>query len=100
MSPKVNRRDFLLGAEAVVLATLASRAYAGVPADVIAGDEAFWEQIRGAYGHDPKILNFNNGGVAPSPTVVMNAQIEALRISNQLPSYHMWRELEPKIEDV
>ena len=100
MSTKVNRRDFLIGAEAVVLATVLNRAYAGVLPEDVASDEAFWSKIRSAYLQDPKLLNFNNGGVAPSPTVVLDAEIEAIRFSNQLPSYHMWRELEPKIEEV
>jgi selenocysteine lyase/cysteine desulfurase len=31
---------------------------------------------------------------------VLDAEIEAIRYSNQAPSYRMWRDLEPKIEDV
>jgi isopenicillin-N epimerase len=96
----VTRRDFLLGAEALVLATALNRAYAAVPAGDLASDEDFWKQIRSAYVPDDKILNLNNGGVAPAPTVVLDAEIEAIRYSNLLPSYHMWRDLEPKIEDV
>ena len=100
MSTEVNRRDFLLGAEAVVLAAVLNRAYAGVSPEDVAGDENFWEGIRGAFARDPKILNLNNGGVAPAPTKVLDAEIEAIRYSNQLPSYRMWNDLEPRIEDV
>jgi isopenicillin-N epimerase len=100
MSTQVNRREFLLGAEAIVLAAVLNHAYAGVPPEEVAGDEKFWEGIRGAYGHDPKILNLNNGGVAPSPAAVLDAEIEAIRYSNQLPAYRMWHDLEPRIEDV
>jgi len=100
MSTKMNRRDFLIGAEAIVLATVLNRAYAGVTPETVAGDEEFWEKIRSAYGHDPKFLNLNNGGVAPSPTAVLEAEIESIRYSNQLPALRMWRDLEPKIEDV
>src|SRR5271170_3751430 len=100
MGTKLNRRDFLIGAEAVVLATVLNRAYAGVAPEVVAEDEAFWAKIRAAYVRDPQILNLNNGGVAPSPTSVIDAQIEAIRYSNQLPALRMWRDLEPKIEDV
>ncbi len=100
MENQMNRRDFLLGAEALAVAAMLNRAYESVaPADV-ATDEAYWSKIGAAYGRDPKILNLNNGGVAPSPTVVMEAQIEAIRYSNQAPAYRMWRDLEPKIEDV
>jgi selenocysteine lyase/cysteine desulfurase len=100
MPAEVSRRDFLFGAEAVVLAAVLNRAYAGVPADDLAGDEEFWKKIRSAYVPDAKILNLNNGGVAPAPTVVLNAEIEAIRYSNQLPAYRMWHDLEPGIEDV
>jgi isopenicillin-N epimerase len=100
MQTQLNRRDFLLGAEAVLLASVLNRAYAGVPPAAVAADEDYWKKIRGAYTGDPQILNLNNGGVAPSPTSVLEAEIEALRYSNQAPSYRMWRDLEPKIEDV
>ena len=100
MSTEVNRREFLLGAEAIVLGALLNRTYAGVSPEDVAGDEEFWEGIRAAYGHDPKILNLNNGGGAPSPTTVLDAEIEAIRYSNQLPAYRMWHDLEPRIEDV
>ena len=100
MATEVNRRDFLRGAEAVVLAAVLNRAYAHVSPEDVARDEDFWKGIRGAYGGDPKILNLNNGGVAPSPARVLDAEIEAIRYSNQLPSYRMWHDLEPRIEDV
>ncbi len=100
MRAEVSRRDFLRGAEAVVLAAALNRAYAAVPPEDLAGDESFWKKIRDAYTQDPTILNLNNGGVAPSPKVVLDAEIEAIRYSNQLPSYRMWHDLEPGIEDV
>ncbi len=100
MKTQLNRRNFLLGAEAVVAAGFLSRAYAHVPAEDLAGEEGYWKGIRDAYGHDPTILNLNNGGVAPAPAAVLEAEIEAIRYSNQLPSYRMWHDLEPKIEDV
>jgi selenocysteine lyase/cysteine desulfurase len=95
-----NRRDFLVGVNAVAIATAANRAFAAVPARKAASEEAFWEEIRRAYVRDPKLLNFNNGGCAPAPISVMNAQIEAIKYSNLLPVERMWGELEPKIEDV
>jgi isopenicillin-N epimerase len=100
MQTQRNRRDFLLGAEAIVVAGLVSRAYAGVSPEDVAGDENFWSKIGAAYGRDPKILNLNNGGVAPAPAAVLDAEIEAIRYSNELPAYRMWHDLEPKIEDV
>jgi isopenicillin-N epimerase len=100
MKTQLDRRNFLLGAEALVVAGLLNRAYAHVSPEDVAGDEAYWKTIRDAYGHDPSLLNLNNGGVAPAPAAVLEAEIEAIRYSNQLPSYRMWHDLEPKIEDV
>jgi isopenicillin-N epimerase len=100
MQTQLNRRNFLLGAEAVVMAGILNRAYAGASPEEVAGDEEFWKKTRSAYPVDPKILNLNNGGVAPAPAAVLDAEIEAIRYSNQAPSYRMWRDLEPKIEDV
>ncbi len=100
MHIQLNRRNFLLGAEALVVAGMLNRAYAHVSPEEVATDENYWKGIRDAYGHDPTLLNLNNGGVAPAPAVVLEAEIEAIRYSNQLPSYRMWHDLEPKIEDV
>ena len=96
----IGRRDFLRGAQALAIATALDRAYAGKLAAEVATDEDFWDEVRRAYVHDPKIINLNNGGVAPAPASVMQAQIEEIQYSNYSPSYRMWRELEPKIEQV
>ena len=100
MPAEVTRREFLRGAEAVVVAGLLTRAYAHVPPEDLATDEDFWKQVRQAYVRDSKILNLNNGGVAPAPAVVLDAEIDAIRYSNLLPAYRMWNDLEPRIEDV
>jgi isopenicillin-N epimerase len=100
MSFPVSRRQFLAGAQALAITAALNRAHAGRLPDEVAADEDFWAEVRRAYVHDPRIINLNNGGVAPAPEVVMDAQIEALKYSNFSPSYRMWRELEPKIEDV
>ena len=100
MRTQVNRRDFLLGAESLVLASVLNRTYSHISPDDLAADEIFWKKIRSAYVTDPEILNLNNGGVAPSPTSVLQAEIDAIRYSNRLPAYRMWHDLEPAIEDV
>jgi isopenicillin-N epimerase len=100
MQRQLNRRHFLIGAEAIAVAGLLNHAYAYLSAEDVASDENYWKKIREAYGHDPTLLNLNNGGVAPAPAAVLEAEIEAIRYSNQLPSYRMWHDLEPKIEDV
>ena len=96
----VTRRSFLYGAEALAIVAALDRAYAHVPPEAVAADEGFWAEIRRAYVRDPELLNLNNGGVAPAPTSVMDAQIADIRYSNLAPAQRMWGELEPRIEDV
>ena len=98
MTEGLNRRDFLRGAQAVALMTALNRAYASKLPNQVASDEDFWREIRRAYVRDPKLINLNNGGVAPAPTPVLDAEIEAIRYSNLLPAVRMWADLEPKIE--
>jgi hypothetical protein len=66
MPAEVSRRDFLRGAEGIVLAAALNRAYAGVSPEDLAGDESFWNKIRSAYVRDPKILNLNNWRGCPN----------------------------------
>lgn len=63
-------------------------------------DEDFWMGIRQSFALDPNVINFNNGGVCPSPRVVQDALRRQLEYGNQAPSYLMWRHLEPEIESV
>lgn len=65
-----------------------------------AQDEAFWLQIQQSFTLDRNVVNFNNGGVAPSPRVVQDALRRYLEYQNQAPSFYMWRHLEPEIEAV
>ena len=39
----------------------------------IAKDESYWREIQQGYTADRGLINLNNGGVSPSPTVVQNA---------------------------
>ncbi|MBV8206303.1 MAG: aminotransferase class V-fold PLP-dependent enzyme [Acidobacteria bacterium] len=94
-----NRREFLWASQALAILAALNRAHAGTPAQQVASDEDFWREIRRAYLRDPKLINLNNGGVAPSPSLVLEAEIDAIRYSNLLPAQRMWGELEPKIED-
>jgi selenocysteine lyase/cysteine desulfurase len=68
--------------------------------DDLAGDEDFWREIQQAFTLDRTMINLNNGGVSPSPRVVMDALRRYLEYSNQAPAFHMWRHLEPEIESV
>ncbi|HWD37719.1 MAG TPA: aminotransferase class V-fold PLP-dependent enzyme [Fimbriimonas sp.] len=69
-------------------------------AETAAQDEEFWYQIQQAFSLDPNVVNFNNGGCCPSPRIVEDALRRQLELSNQAPSYYMWRDLEPEIESV
>lgn len=57
-------------------------------------------QIREAFVLDPNLINFNNGGVCPSPRVVQDSLRRQLEFANQAPSNYMWRVLEPEVETV
>lgn len=69
------------------------------PADV-ASDEDFWFQVQHAFTVDRTLINFNNGGVSPSPRVVQEAMRRYLEFSNSAPVYTMWRILDPQLESV
>jgi selenocysteine lyase/cysteine desulfurase len=57
-------------------------------------NEDFWYLIQQAYTVSPSILNLNNGGVSPQPRVVQEAVERYNRLSNETPSYYMWRILD------
>jgi selenocysteine lyase/cysteine desulfurase len=60
----------------------------------VAEDEDFWMSIQQAYTVSTEIINLNNGGVSPSPRVVQQAVAKYNDLSNQGPSYWMWRILD------
>ncbi|MGP0068906.1 MAG: aminotransferase class V-fold PLP-dependent enzyme [Isosphaeraceae bacterium] len=78
----------------------AGRDAEGEPAGDLAGNEDYWSQIARCFDADRTLINFNNGGVSPSPTHVLDQMIRDLRFCNELPAYHMWQVLEPRIETV
>ena len=59
-----------------------------------AADEDYWTVIQQSYTVNPNIINLNNGGVSPSPKVVQDALERYNRLSNEGPSYYMWRILD------
>lgn len=59
-----------------------------------ATDEDFWYYIQQAYTTSANIINLNNGGVSPQPRVVQEAVERFNRLSNEAPSYYMWRILD------
>ncbi|MFQ5570401.1 MAG: aminotransferase class V-fold PLP-dependent enzyme [Rhodothermales bacterium] len=71
----------------------------GTPKE-IARDESFWLEVQQAFTVDRSLINFNNGGVSPSPTIVQEAMKRHLDYSNEAPPYTMWQILEPQREGV
>ncbi len=59
-----------------------------------ARNEEYWHTIQQAYTVSPNIINLNNGGVSPQPLVVQDAIERYNRMSNEGPSYFMWRILD------
>jgi selenocysteine lyase/cysteine desulfurase len=103
-----NRRQFIrqlgLAAGATSLAPAAgtfarSIAAAGAaladltPAEA-ARNEEYWATIARAYTVSPQLINLNNGGVSPQPLVVQEALDRYNRLSNEGPTYFMWRILD------
>ncbi len=85
---------------ALTQAQAAAQGTWGQPADTVARDEDFWLNIRHAFTVDRNMINLNNGGVSPSPKVVMETEKRYLEISNMGPAYYMWRILGPELEVV
>lgn len=62
--------------------------------EALASDEDFWYYVQQAYTTSPSIINLNNGGVSPSPKIVQDAMKRYHDMSNEAPSYYMWRTLD------
>ncbi|HOY50068.1 MAG TPA: aminotransferase class V-fold PLP-dependent enzyme [Flavobacteriales bacterium] len=62
--------------------------------DQAENDEDFWYRIQQSYSVSPNIINLNNGGVSPQPKVVQETFENFNRLSNEGPSYYMWRILD------
>lgn len=72
----------------------------GAAAEEIARDEIFWGRIQSAFTLDRTVINFNNGGVCPSPRVVHETLKRYLDYANQNPAYYMWQHQQPNVESV
>jgi selenocysteine lyase/cysteine desulfurase len=99
----MQRRSFLhhfskIAGTAALLNTLPAWADSSeldfMTADANADDEDFWAQIKHAYTVSPNIINLNNGGVSPQPRIVQETFEHYNRLSNEAPSYYMWRILD------
>jgi len=111
----MNRRSFFKGVSSSAAGALAAAAFhsnalaraqaaaaavTGRAADTVARDEDFWMNIRHAFTVDRNMVNLNNGGVSPSPKIVMDTEVRYLEVENLSPSYYMWNVLDPGIETV
>jgi selenocysteine lyase/cysteine desulfurase len=67
---------------------------AGFSPEQTATDEDYWTVIQQSYTVNPNLINLNNGGVSPSPRVVQEAVERFNQLSNEGPSYYMWRILD------
>jgi len=63
-------------------------------AEQAAQNEDYWSVIQRSYSVNPNLINLNNGGVSPSPVVVQQAVERYNQLSNEGPSYFMWRILD------
>lgn len=61
---------------------------------LLAEEEDFWHYVQQAYTASSSIINLNNGGVSPSPIIVQEAMKRYHDLSNEAPSYYMWRHLD------
>lgn len=59
-----------------------------------AAEEDYWQVIQQAYTVNANFINLNNGGVSPAPKSVQEAVERYNALSNQGPSYYMWRILD------
>ena len=60
----------------------------------IAMDEDYWSVIQQGYTVSPSLINLNNGGVSPSPKIVQEAVEGFNKMTNEGPSFFMWRILD------
>ena len=108
-----SRREFLKGAfiggisltlfkkDALAIISKASK---NIPKNIspekLSANEDFWNSVQSAFEVDRTFINLNNGGVSPSPSIVLNNQKDYIDFTNRLPAYNLWRYLEPNVETV
>jgi selenocysteine lyase/cysteine desulfurase len=66
----------------------------GVSPEDLATEEDFWYYIQQSFTVSPSLINLNNGGVSPAPRTVQDAMKRYYDLSNEAPSYYMWRTLD------
>ena len=66
----------------------------------IARDEAYWDVIQRAYIQDASFINIESGFFSPAAEVVLDAQVERLRLINRIPSFYMRRRMATERADL
>lgn len=66
----------------------------GIAPEDLAAEEDFWYFIQQSFTVSPYLINLNNGGVSPAPKTVQDAMKRYYDLSNEAPSYYMWRILD------
>jgi selenocysteine lyase/cysteine desulfurase len=66
----------------------------GMHPSALATDDEFWYYVQQSYTISSNFINLNNGGVSPAPKVVADAMKRYYDMSNEGPSYFMWRVLD------
>jgi len=72
----------------------ASGRIASLSPGLVAQNEDYWSVIQRGYSVNSNLINLNNGGVSPAPVVVQQAVERYNQLSNEGPSYYMWRILD------
>ena len=72
----------------------ASNAISSLTPGEAAQNEDYWAVIQRSYSVNSNLINLNNGGVSPAPVVVQQAVERYNQLSNEGPSYYMWRILD------
>ncbi|MFT3948626.1 MAG: aminotransferase class V-fold PLP-dependent enzyme [Agriterribacter sp.] len=103
-----NRRNFLQKAGLLTASTLVSSSLplwsqnlekaiheaGNISPDKLASDESFWYYVQQAFTVSSGVMDLNNGGVSPAPKIVQDAMKRYYDLSNEAPSYFMWRILD------
>lgn len=72
----------------------AAKKLTGLSPEAVAADEDYWSVIQQSFTVNSNLIILNNGGVSPSPRIVQEAVERYNRLSNEGPSYYMWRILD------
>ncbi|MEZ5042194.1 MAG: aminotransferase class V-fold PLP-dependent enzyme [Saprospiraceae bacterium] len=62
--------------------------------------EPFWSQIQEAFQQSPHFVNLENGYFSPQPLTVLQAQLENIKMINEIPSFYMRRRQEEEKQGV